>query len=164
MTIRGTVKASDTSTTCQEVQIELMAGEVRDDVPLYEQAGVSFRAEDDAEVLVESIDGMDGNLAAFLSAARGKRPNDTIEKGEGGLYYAGVFRVFLKADGTVLLGTKDATDFVALASKVLTELNDIRTKFDLHVHTSAAPASPTTVPTVLIGAASSVAATKVKAV
>jgi hypothetical protein len=61
----------------------------------------------------------------------------------------------------VLLGDSTATEFVALATKTVTELNDIRTKFDAHIH--GTPAGNSTVPTVLMGAAGSVAASKVKA-
>jgi hypothetical protein len=67
----------------------------------------------------------------------------------------------------VVLG-ESASDFVALANDVLTELNDIRTKFDSHIHTTTATIgvggpgviSPPTSP---LGAAQPVAAEKVKA-
>ncbi len=64
----------------------------------------------------------------------------------------------------VLLGDASASDFVALAAAVLSELQSIKTAFDLHIHTgvttgpgsSGPPATPLPAP-------SSVAATKVKA-
>jgi hypothetical protein len=70
----------------------------------------------------------------------------------------------LGAGSTLNLGEDGAPlDFVALAAKVLTELQAIKTAYDLHVHTSAAPASPTSPPTVPLPTPASVAATKVKA-
>jgi phage gp45-like len=166
MNVRGTVKRSDVTKGCQELQLDLLDEETRDDVEFYEQAGVSFRAEDDADVLTIEL-GSSTNLAAFGTSGRGKRPTVAIEKGEGGLYYAGTFKVFLKSDGSVYLGDKDATDFVALASKVMSELATIRTWANSHIHTSAAPGSPTSTTSVAgtpLAAANSVAATKVKAV
>lgn len=64
----------------------------------------------------------------------------------------------------VKLGDSTASDFVALASLVLAELNSIRAAFDAHVHTGGTIAGNTGVPSVLIGAAGAVAATKVQAV
>lgn len=54
-----------------------------------------------------------------------------------------------------------ATDFVALSTLVLTELQAIKTAFDTHIHTT--PAGPSGVPTIPMPAPSSVAAAKTKA-
>lgn len=65
----------------------------------------------------------------------------------------------VKAD-EIRLGSSAAADFVALASKVLTELQTIKTAYDLHVHPT--PAGPSSPPTVPMTAPTSPAATKVK--
>ena len=52
--------------------------------------------------------------------------------------------------------------FLALANLVDARLASIRTAYNTHVHTSAAPTNPTTPPTVLLPAQASVAATKAK--
>jgi len=57
-----------------------------------------------------------------------------------------------------------ATDFVALAADVLTELQSIKTDFDLHTHSGVTTGPGVSgVPSVPLTAPSSVAATKVKA-
>ena len=54
-----------------------------------------------------------------------------------------------------------ATQFVAMANKVLTELQSIRTQHNAHVHATAA-VGPPVIPTVLMTAPGAVAATKAK--
>lgn len=67
----------------------------------------------------------------------------------------------IKVSATDIQVGKGATDFVALASKVLTELNSIRTQFNAHVHVETG--ASTNAPTVLMTAPASVAATIAKA-
>lgn len=77
----------------------------------------------------------------------------------------------IKPGGTVHLGSDSGDDFVALASKVEAEIAKLQLAFDLHVHLSAAPGTPTgpvvpvePLPTPLPpGLVGSVAATKVRA-
>lgn len=64
----------------------------------------------------------------------------------------------------IRLGSSAAADFVALASLVSAQLQAIRAAFNQHVHTSAAPSSPTTTPVTPLPALGPVAATRVKAV
>lgn len=74
-------------------------------------------------------------------------------------------QIHIRPDGTIHLGKDGAADFVALAALVLSELNDIRTKFDTHTHNylpGPGSATPTLVPNAVMGAASSVASTKTK--
>lgn len=66
---------------------------------------------------------------------------------------------------TILLGA-DATDFVALASKVQTALDAIKLAFNTHMHATAgtgAPSPPTTATGIPIGTLGPVAAATVKA-
>jgi hypothetical protein len=68
--------------------------------------------------------------------------------------------------GLHLVGSNAATDFVALASKVLTELQAIKNSYDTHTHVyNPGPGAPTTtaVPVPLLTAPGSVACTKLKA-
>lgn len=58
---------------------------------------------------------------------------------------------------------KGATDFVALASLISSELSNLRTWLNGHIHTSAAAGSPTTAPVAPILAFGSVAATLTRA-
>jgi phage gp45-like len=125
--VRGTVTRSDVTTGCQQLSLDLLEGETDEGIEYYEQAGVSFRAYGDAEVLVAALGGSQQNRTAIGTSARGKRPTTAIEEGEGGLYFAGTFKVFLSADGGVYLGSPDATDWIALSSKVEAELTKIKT-------------------------------------
>jgi len=63
-------------------------------------------------------------------------------------------------------GGSDATEFVALATKVLTELQSIKTAFDAHTHAylpGPGPSTPTATPLNPMPAPGSVAATMLKA-
>ena len=65
---------------------------------------------------------------------------------------------------TLLLGDSTATSFVALATAVLTELQAIKLAFDAHTHVGVTVGGGVSgVPSVLMPAPGSVAATKVKA-
>ena len=170
MITRAIVRLSRTTTGAQTIQAEDAEGyPTDDDVELYEQPGVTFRVADGAEVLLLELGADGSNLTALATSGRGERPTTAIEEGEGGLYYAGEFKVFLKANGKVYLGSPAATDYVALASKVEAELNKIKTAI------SGAAVSPgdggaafkTNIISALngssMGAAGSTAATKVLA-
>ncbi len=65
----------------------------------------------------------------------------------------------------IRLGSSAAFDFIALSTLVLTELNAMRSVFNKHTHAAfGAPPTPDPIPPVIpIPAATSVAATKVKA-
>lgn len=127
MIIRAIVKLARVTTGAQTIQaLDGRGLPTDDDVELYEQPGVSFRLADGDEVLLLELGSDPSNLTAIGTSGRGKRPTVAIEAGEGGLYYAGMFKVFLKNDGNVYLGSKDATDYVALASKVEAELAKIK--------------------------------------
>ncbi len=70
-------------------------------------------------------------------------------------------------DGAVLaglhyVGSSAATDFAAMAQKVLNELQQIKTDYDGHTHTAPAGGGLTTTPTNPMTAPSSVASTKLK--
>lgn len=75
--------------------------------------------------------------------------------------YSSVAMVLEGAD--IRMGSSAATDFVALASKVLAELNKIKAIFDVHTHVSAAPGIPTAIPVPILSPVGTVGAIKVKA-
>jgi hypothetical protein len=102
--------------------------------------------------------GLSDSLNPILDA----HPTDMVIGKDGGS------SIHITPLGEVKLGFAP-TDFVALAALVLTELGNIKTWADLHMHTSAAAGVQTTTPTSAPGVPnpmptpSSVAATKVKA-
>lgn len=129
-----------------------------------EPQGIHFRAARDAGGVVVNPGGT--REGALLLVAGGIVPNDVISEGEGGLHFLATWKVFLAQDGTVHLGSHEAPDFVALASKVDAELKALRdnvdalvTAFNGHTHITTAtigagatpgviapPASPATPP------------------
>lgn len=116
--MRAIVQSSDGTTKCQLVQVTVLADEVRDDVELFEPAGLSVRPPANAETLALAVNGDENHLVALGTSGRDQRPTESVQPGEGGLYFAGTYKVFMKADGTVLLGGSDATDFVPMTTKV----------------------------------------------
>ena len=123
---RGIVKLSDVTKRCTSVQLVTYENDVRDDVEHFEPNGVTFRPYPDMETVVLAVAGDAGHLISLGSSGRGRRPTTAIEPGEGGLYYAGEWKVFVAADGTVHLSKKDPSDFVALASKSDERFQQIR--------------------------------------
>lgn len=122
------VQRIDDSKRVQELQTEALEDEVDDAVPHYQPLGVSFRPAVGAEVLLVSVGSDVANRIALAAQARGQRPTDAAE-GAGGMYSPvdGEWKLYLAEDGTLHLGEKDASDYVALASRVDAEINRIWT-------------------------------------
>jgi hypothetical protein len=72
-------------------------------------------------------------------------------------------RVIVDGGGLVHLGSEVGAEFVALAEKVLSELQSIKTSHDTHVHSGGTILGLTGTPTVSMPSPESVAADKVKA-
>jgi len=128
-------------------------------------AGLTARPTSGEGVAV-AVGGNPDNLIVLGLANFSNRPTD-LAAGDTSLHDEHGGEVHLSETG-IEIHQGGVTDFVALAAKVLTELNDIRTKFDAHIHTTTAtvgvgPVGVIAPPTVSMGAASSVAADKVKA-
>lgn len=134
--------------------------QARPDVAYMQPQGLHFRAPAQAKGVVLCPAATPEN--AVLINAQGSTPADTLAEGEGGLHYLGTFKVYCKANGEVhLAGGTAAADFVALAQKVDTAIANIRTFINTHTH--SAPGGVTGVPSPLLGAQASTAASKVKA-
>jgi hypothetical protein len=108
-----------------------------------EPQGLHFIAPQGAQGLILCPAAQTSNAVAV--GLQGQVPSGTIQPGEGGLHYLGEWKVFLAADGSVSFGQQDASDFVALASLVLNELNQVKsdltafkTVFDAHTHITTA--------------------------
>lgn len=118
------------------------------------------------EGVAVAVNGNTDHLVVLGMANRSHRPTD-LAAGDTAIYDEHDGEIHMSATG-IELHQGGATDFVALAQLVLDELNDIRTDFDTHIHTTTAtvgvgPAGVISIPTALMGPASSVAASKVKA-
>lgn len=172
---RGGVARSYFADAVQKVQATMLDDDDVDTMPVYGPQGVAFRIPVDAEVLVVHPMADADQPSVIGTDQRGKRPTakpggGEVPEGAGGLHFLGTWGVYLGDDGkTYLGGAEPADDFVALAQKVLTELNDIRQKFDAHIHVTTATVGATPTAGVIappspgMGPASSVAAANTKA-
>lgn len=153
-------------------QVRYFSGRVDAATPVREPQGLHFMGAAEARGLLLSPAADAGS--AVLVCAQGDVPSDSIEPGEGGLHCLGEWRVFIDAQGNVHLGSRDAGDYVALASRVDAEIARIDqaiTKLALAVKPVAAVTDALTPGTgtayngataALPGASSSVASSKVK--
>lgn len=126
LVLEGLVKLTDTTKKALEAQIAIDDEDVADEVPVAQPQGVRFRPPTNSEAVVVAIGGEGSHPVALAAFDRDSCPTDSIEEGEGGLYYAGTFRVFLDASGEVHLGAMAASDAAAVASLVEAELDKIR--------------------------------------
>ena len=157
MILRGILKLADDSTGALTGQIvDIDDDDADDEIEILEPVGVHFLPSLDEDMLVMEVNGSPDNRIAMGASQRGHRPQDLTDAGTGGLHYLGAWKVFLDADGTVHLGERDPSDFVALASLVKAELDDIKadldgfkTKYDAHTHSylpGPGAATPTDAP------------------
>lgn len=109
----------------------------------------------------------EGQVMITGSTADGPSTGNTwisVDEGQGIVLNA----ANIGGNGFCMLGDKDplvaGAEFVALALKVLTELQAIEAIFNAHTHTAPSGGGATSAPTPLLPSPSPVAATKVKAV
>jgi hypothetical protein len=163
---RGTINRNEPDG--QFAQVQTVGGRPRPETEVLQGQGVHFKAPDDADCLVLAPTGDSGNAVAVAAGDRAALPNDiTLAPGEGGLHYLGSWKVYLAADGTLHLGAKSdlepaPLDWVALASKVMLALLEIKDAFDNHTHTSGGSGNPTSTPTVEMPAPADVASGAVR--
>lgn len=161
MVVRGAVELVKDSLKTQRVQVTLLADEVVDDVEHMQPYGLSFTPAVGSEVLALAVGGSRTHTIAVCIQNPDERPTN-VPPQTGGLYTKREWRVYIDAGGIVHLGAREGTDYVALASKVLAELNEIRAKFDAHVH-NVPGIGPSDKPKDSMGPASGVAASRVRA-
>lgn len=181
---RGAVRGSTTTTMAPELDLEVLEDEVVDAVELFQHAGFRCVPPADAEVIVVHVGAGRGHMVVIATADRNTAPTDQVA-GDSAIYSTSATqsRVLCKADGTVeitsssggkvtldgsgniLLGD-GASDFVALSSKVTTEIDTLRSELLTHTHQYVPGASGSANTTVVSGigaTSSSVAADTVKA-
>lgn len=109
-------------------QVEWLADRISPDVEYRQPQGLYFVPKTGAEGLLAAPAGDRSAAVVFCAQAREDSPGSGgIAEGEGGLYYAGEFKVFLDSSGNVHLGAKSGSDYVALASQIDTVLGAIDT-------------------------------------
>lgn len=177
MVSRAVVNLVKETGLMQGVQVTILADEVADDVENFQAYGFTSSPLPGAEAIVVSIGGSRGHPVAVVVADRRTRfkgPGGTgMALGEVAAYTDKGQRVHLKIDGsmalvpvltgTVDLGSDAPVEFVALATKVLTELAAIKTAFDAHVHSGVtAGGASSGAPTVPMPTPTAPAATKVR--
>lgn len=168
MVSRAVINRVSDALRTQRLQLTMLDGEVEDDVEHLQPFGLSFVPPASAELITLAVGGDRAHTVGICANDPSTRPRGGLP-GTGGLYTATGWKVFIDASGVVHVGAETGADFVALAASVLTQLNDIRTKFDAHTHITTATVGATATPGVLaipappMGPAATVAATKLKA-
>jgi phage gp45-like len=129
LVFRGVVDSAEDSAQKPVVKVNFLSDRVTDEIEYMQPQGVFFLPVKDAEGLLLAPAGDRASAVEIAAQKRSDTPGGSgIGEGEGGLYYAGTFQVFLDDAGLVHLGGgKSAADFVALAAKVTTELTAIKT-------------------------------------
>lgn len=179
MVSRAVVNLVKEAAQMQGVQVTLLADEVADDVENFQAYGFTSSPLAGAEAIVVSVGGNRDHPVAIVIADRRTRfkgPSGTgMVPGEVAAYMEKGQRVHLKTDGSIAvvpvltglvdLGDDAPVEFVALATKVLTELTAIKTAFDAHVHSGVTPGVGTSgAPTVPMPTPTAPAATKVRGI
>jgi phage baseplate assembly protein V len=133
---RGVINRVNDALKCQGVQITLLADEVHDDVEHFQEYGFTSHAFTDAEGVHLSVGGNRAHGIVVCVHDRRYRP---LNLGEGDvcLFTDKGERVYIESTADLVhLGAKSGAEFVALATKVLTELqkletdiNDLKTVF-----------------------------------
>jgi phage gp45-like len=167
MVTRGVIEAVNDGLKTQRLKLTLLADESTPAVEHMQPYGLSFVPPAGAEAIALCIGGARSHTVVLCAQHPNERPKGSPAQ-TGGLYTKAEWRLFIDKDGLVHIGAQAGADFVALAQRVLDELNDIRAKFDQHTHmvtTSGSPSSHTgtaAAPSAAMGPASPVAASKVK--
>lgn len=165
---RGIVDRVLDSTGFQELTVQIHEGDDPVEGEHFHPNGLYNHANAGAETLVLRIGGNAAHAVMLAVAERALRPKGKAAGGTG-LYptsgpKAGQLVIWIDpATGIVHAGSEAADDFVALAGKVLEELQAIRSHFNTHTHTATSEGAPTLVPDQAMDAPSSVAATKLRA-
>jgi phage gp45-like len=157
---RAVVQLVNESLTCQNLQVVLLAEEVRDNVEHFQPYGLTTKPLAGAEGVYLSVGGNRDHGIVVAVQDRRYRPT-TLADGEVALHTTTGIKVHCKANDEVLLGPSP-TNYVALANLVLDRMTAIVNAYNAHTHPtgtgpSGVPASPLSTP-------AAVAATKVKAV
>ncbi len=175
MVLRGSIKIVNDALMCQGLQVELTSDRLSDEVERFEDYGLTSHPFVDAEVLCLTVGANAGHKVVARVNDRRHRPTDMAE-GDVCLYTDKGERVYLDSGNDIVhLGAKSASDFVALAADVLSELQAVKADFDTlkgllvaHVHPGVAAGGTYTQASTTLGgftphSPSSVAATKTKA-
>jgi phage gp45-like len=144
---RGVVNRMDPDAAF--AQIQTLGARQRPDTEVLQGQGVHFKAPDGSDCIALAPAGDSGSAVAIVAGDRTQLPALSVPPmlpGEGGLHYLGTWKVYLSADGTVSLGAAplDATDFVALASKVDAAIVALKVAIVAGISALAAPAVPAT--------------------
>lgn len=177
---RAVVKLVDDTTLLQTLQLEVMDGEIEDDVPRFQQYGFTgVPVLDSAEAIVVFLNG-DRSQPIVLAVDDQAYRLAGLEPGEVALYTDEdepdgadpfVDRAYLKlARGKKMILAGDEIDlggddqFVVLEGKLKSYIDSvIRAIFNAHTHVCAAPGGTSAPPASPMGAAGDISSPKAKA-
>lgn len=179
MIARAVVKLVDDKSLLQQLQLEVLDGEVLDDCPRFQQYGFTSHPFAGTEAIVLFLNGDRSQPVVIALDDMGSRPAD-FEEGEVGLY--------TDEDNSDTPDDKDARFFHKLARGKIHKLwgaeihlggddqgvvidgklksyidAEIKTKFNAHTHVCAAPGGTSGPPAVTIASAGDIVSPKAKA-
>jgi phage gp45-like len=96
----GTIKRVDDSKNTQELQVELLEGETRDEVERLQQYGLTSNPPEGSDCLVVFVGGRRDQAYCLAAEKRGHRLVE-LESGEVALYDAAGTKIVLKASGDI---------------------------------------------------------------
>lgn len=131
---RGVVRRVDDAPGIQELQAELLADEVRDELEHLQHFGFASHADDGAECVVIFPGG--DRSAGFVVATGDRRYRVKVEKGETALYDMAGSKVLLKQNGDIEL-----TPFSGVV-RVHGDVNADGVSLKTHKHGSGTLAAP----------------------
>lgn len=139
MVRRAVISLVNDNLKLQGLQLQILAGNVADEVENFQQVGFTSVPEDGAEAIVLAVGGNRGHLAVIATGDRRYRKKD-MAGGEAAMHYREICHVYCKADGSVevlapggvtVTGGLTASGDLADALSTMQAMRDI---FNAHVH------------------------------
>lgn len=134
---RGVVKRTDDSPGVQEVQAELLADEVRDELEHMQFFGFASNPDDGAECLVAFPGGDRAN--GFVIATADRRYRVKVAKGEVAVYDKSGSKVLLKSNGDIELSPSSGTLKVVGSIEATGDVKAGAISLKTHAHPAPAP-------------------------
>ena len=139
MVRRAVIRVVNDSLKQQGLQLQILAGNVADDVENFQQVGFTSVPEDGAEAIVLAVGGNRGHLVVIATGDRRYRKKD-MGPGAAAMHYREICHVHCKVDGSVEIlapGGVTVTGNVAVSGNVADgtgAMQAMRDTFNAHVH------------------------------
>jgi phage gp45-like len=119
LVVRGTITRVDGARKTIRLQLTLGADEVPPgDVELVQPYGLSFTPPAGAEAIGVAVQGARSHIVGICAHHPGERPTDAPAQA-GGLYTKSEWRLYIGADGVVVVGSKESSEHIALGDSLI---------------------------------------------